>query len=244
LLYFDIIRGDPNYAHLALDPVEDFGYPSADAVPANVNYYQSNLVGAKRTYTGFDFDIRKRFSEGHSLNVQYGYKDAMSNSQSDGNADLQGDLYETDPRNPYMWGSMPGTLSHQIKLFGTYKTKVGLNISGLFYWNGGWDYTESWIFAPGSYDIYINNPNSTWTDFAKTGALENPSWAQLDLKFSYRWNFSEMANAQFFFDLYNLTDAQTGIVEEQGTNDPEFEFLELKKQLSPRRVYMGARINF
>ena len=37
----------------------------AGSVPANVNYYQSNLVGAKRKYFGFDVDVRKRFKAGH-----------------------------------------------------------------------------------------------------------------------------------------------------------------------------------
>ena len=114
-LYFDTLPDDPNWSHLALDPVADFGYSSPEAVPSNVNYYQTNLVGAKREYYGLDLSLRKRFQPGHSVSVQYSFKDAKANSQSDGNADLQGDFQALDPRNPWMWGETPGTLGHIFK---------------------------------------------------------------------------------------------------------------------------------
>jgi hypothetical protein len=78
LLGFEGIAGDPNFGYLTLTP-QDFGYASAADVPANVNYYQSNLIGAKREYIGLDFDLQKRFKDGHLAAIQYSFKDSEGN---------------------------------------------------------------------------------------------------------------------------------------------------------------------
>jgi outer membrane receptor protein involved in Fe transport len=230
------------WEHLALT-YEDFGYP-ASGPPGGANYFLSNLIGGKRDIYGLDFELSKRFKNGSNLVFQYSFKYAKGNTQSDGNADLQGDIIEIDPRNPWMMGPTPGTIPHKIKLFGTYRTKFGLDIGAMFYWNSGWKYTESYVFRPGSYWIYLNLPNDDWTQFVKTGQEKTPSYFQLDLKFNYILKLSEKIALDLFLDIYNVTNSQTGFDVQYGRNDPDLEYQEVSELLLPMRFYLGARIRF
>ena len=82
------------------------------------------------------------------------------------------------------------------------------------------------------------------TDFVTTGLETNPDWFQLDLKFNYRLNFTERLGAQFFLDVYNITNNEAFIQVEAGHNAQEFRFQDPTVQLTPRRVYLGTRLNF
>lgn len=249
-LYLNTLATMPDWAHLALTP-EDFGYD--EGVPANANYFLSNLIGAKRRYIGLDFEGRKRFDKGHLLVAQYSWKDSKGNSQSDNNADLQGDFHEIDPRNPWMLGTIPGTIENQIKLYGSYRMPYGIDVGGMFYWNDGTAFTDSEIFLPGQYNIYTNRPvpNDLGVvdrlHFAQTGALANPSYYQIDIKVSYKLKLGSRMNAQIFLDVYNLTDNQDVIELIGGTGDQLFPWepgdpRDGTRQLSPRRAFLGARL--
>jgi hypothetical protein len=230
------------WEHLALT-YEDFGYPP-EGPPAGVNYFLSNLIGGKRNIWGIDFELSKRFKNGSNIVAQYSYKWAEGNTQSDGNADLQGDIIEIDPRNPWMLGPTPGTIPHKIKIYGTYRTKFGLDIGAMFYWNSGWRYTESYVFRPGSYWIYFNQPNDDWTDFAQTGQEKTPPYYQVDLKFNYALKLSERIFLDLFLDIYNVTNNQAGFDVQYGRNDPEWDYQEVSELLLPMRFYLGARLRF
>ncbi|MFC2169984.1 TonB-dependent receptor domain-containing protein [Acidobacteriota bacterium] len=220
-----------------------FGYPPEG--PGEANYFLANLVGAKRDYYGLDWQLSKQWESGSRIIAQYSFKDAKGTSQSDGNADLQGDLVEIDPRQPWMDGDLPGNISHKIKLFGTYRTPFGLDIGALFYWNSGMFYTESLIFGPGRYDIYINYPlNATWTDMAVTGENKGPSYYQLDLKFNYRLRFTDSIGITVFLDIYNVLNNQSAIEEAYGRNDPNYYYQAVTEILMPTRFYLGARLRF
>ncbi|MFQ6108124.1 MAG: TonB-dependent receptor domain-containing protein [Candidatus Aminicenantales bacterium] len=241
--YVEHYKGDPTWGHLALT-YEDFGYPSTGpTVPAN--YFLSNLIGAKRDIYGFDFELSKRFENGSFIVGQYSFKHALGNSQSDGNADLQGDFIEIDPRNPWMWGRTPGTIPHKLKIFGIYRTPFGLDIGALFYWNSGMYFTESYDFLPGRYSIYLNWPlNETWTDFAKTGEEKTPSYYQIDLKFNYGLRLYDTATLELFLDIYNITNNQAAIDVQYARNDKAWDYKETTEILLPMRFYVGARIRF
>jgi hypothetical protein len=234
---------DPTWSHLALT-YEDFGYgPEGPTGPAN--YFLSNLIGAKRNIYGLDFELSKRWSGGSFAVAQYSFKTGRGNSQSDGNADLQGDFIEIDPRNPWMWGPTPGTIPHKIKLFGTYRTPFGLDVGALFYWISGMVYTESYDFLPGRYSIYLNWPlNDGWTDFAQTGQEMAPGYYSLDLKFNYTFRLGGTANLQLFCDIYNVTNNQAGIDVQYARNDKQWDYQETVEILMPTRFYLGARIRF
>lgn len=240
--YVTGIGPDSPFAHLALT-YEDFGYP-ASGPPGGANYFLSNLIGGKRDIYGLDFELSKRFKNGSNLVFQYSYKYAEGNSQSDGNADLQGDIIEIDPRNDWMMGPTPGTIPHKIKLFGTYRTKFGLDIGAMLYWNSGWKYTESYVFLPGRYWIYLNYTENWLDDFAKTGQEKTPPYFQLDLKFNYTLKLSEKLAVDLFLDIYNVTNSQTGFDVQYGRNDPDWAYQEVTELLLPMRFYLGARLRF
>ncbi len=241
------IYGDDEYGNFYRPYVlsyEDFGYP-ASGPPEGVNYFLSNLYGAKRNYFGVDFEVAKRFDNGSMFAAQYSFKDAKGNSQSDGNADLQGDMIEMDPRLPLMWGPTPGTINHKIKLFGTYSTPFGLDIGALFYWNSGMRFTEAYIFMPGTYDIYLNWPlNDLWTEMAKTGQEKTPAYYQIDLKFNYGLRLSQNTVLDLFLDIYNVTNNQASIEVAYGHNDGSWDYREATEILLPTRTYFGVRIRF
>jgi hypothetical protein len=241
--YVEHYEGDPNWGHLDLS-FEDFGYP-ASGPPGTANYFLSNLIGAKREMYGLDFEVSKRFQNGSFLVAQYSYKNAKGNSQSDGNADLQGDFIQLDPRNEWMWGRTPGSIPHKIKLFGTYRTPFGLDIGALFYWNSGMVYTESYDFIPGRYSIYYNWPlNDEETQMAKTGEEQTPSYYQIDLKLNYTLRFLKTASVQFFCDIYNVTNSQHALDLQYARNDPQWDYQDVVELLMPMRLYVGARIRF
>jgi len=242
-VYTSLYKNDPLYGKYSLT-YQDFGY-GPEGPAKTINYFLSNLHGAKRNYYGIDFEASKRFSNGSMMVAQYSFKDARGNSQSDGNADLQGDMIELDPRLDWMWGPTPGTINHKIKIFGTYRTPFGLDIGALLYWNSGMKYTESYSFLPGSYDIFLNWPlNEAWTDFIKTGQEKTPSYYQLDLKFNYGLKLTGSASLQLFLDIYNVTNNQAAIEVAYARNDQSWLYQETTEILLPMRFYAGARIRF
>ncbi len=241
--YVENYEGDPVWGHLDLS-FEDFGYPSSGP-PGEANYFLSNLIGAKRNTVGFDFEVSKRFENGSFVAGQYSFKRARGNSQSDSDADLQGDFIGLDPRNDWMYGPTPGTIPHKIKVFGTYRTPFGLDIGALFYWNSGLIFTESYDFYPGLYSIYYNWPlNEEETLFAKTGQEKAPGYYQIDLKFNYTLRLVERASLQLFCDIYNLTNHQQPIDLQYARNDQQWDYKDTVEILMPMRFYVGARIRF
>lgn len=230
-----------DYEHLTLT-FEDFGYPSTGPGP-NINYFLANLYGGKRDVYGLDFEVSKRFENGSFIVGQYSFKHAVGNTQSDGNADLQGDFIFLDPRNDWMWGPTPGTIPHKIKIFGTYRTPFGLDIGALFYWNSGMKYTESYNFYPDEYDIYYNWP-SGGNQYVKTGQEKTQSYYQIDLKFNYGIRLQDIAVLDLFLDVYNITNRQAPIDLQYSRNDPKWDYQEITEILMPLRLYIGARIRF
>jgi len=230
-----------DYEHLTLT-FEDFGYPSTGPGP-NINYFLANLYGGKRDVYGLDFEVSKRFYNGSFIVGQYSFKHALGNTQSDGNADLQGDFIFLDPRNDWMWGHTPGSIPHKIKIFGTYRTPFGLDIGALFYWNSGMKYTESYNFYPDEYDIYYNWPLGG-DQYVKTGQEKTQSYYQIDLKFNYGIRLKDIAVLDLFLDVYNITNRQAPIDLQYSRNDPKWDYQEITEILMPLRLYLGARIRF
>jgi len=144
-----------------------------------------------------------------------------------------------------MWGPTPGTIPHKLKVFGTYKTRFGLDIGALFYWNSGMVFTESYNFLPLRYGIYLNWPlNDDWTDFVKTGQEKTPSYYQIDLKFNYGLKVYGNVLLDLFLDIYNITNNQAPIDIAYARNDPEWNYMETTEILLPLRFYIGARFRF
>jgi hypothetical protein len=237
-LYVDNIVGDPIWGHLALT-WEDFGYP-ASGPPEGANFFLANLIGGKRNIYGFDFEFSKQFTRGTRVVFQYSFKDNRGNSTTDKDALYQGDMAELDPRNDWMWGRLPGTIPHKLKLYGTYRTPIGVNVGLMISWNSGVVLTESYRRK----DTYINWPlNDEWTELTKTGEITGPSWYQAHLKLRYIMQLVERTRMEIFIDVYNLTNNQNGWWIEAARNT-SWEFMEVNRVINPRRVYLGARFRF
>lgn len=235
-LYFD-----PSIGSFQLTP-QDFGYGPEG--PGQVNYFLANLVGAKREIFGVDLALERRFRQNWTGSIQYSYKDAEGNSNSDANADLQGDLLELDPRQPYMWGRLPGTVPHQVKLYGMYRTPFNLEVGGLVYWSAGSYFTE----ARRAYGIHMNRDltpeNRNDFNYARTGAEQHPSYTLFDAKLRYQMPLGPLG-LDLFLDVYNVLDNQDPLYREIAINDPEFTtYGETRTVLEPRRYQIGARITF
>jgi hypothetical protein len=220
------------------------GYPP-EGIDGPVNFYLANAIGAERETTGFDLALERRFADNWTGSVQYSFKDATGNLTSDANADLVGDAIEYDPRQPYMNGTLQGTIKHQFKLYGMYRLPFNLEVGTLAYWNSGAAYTESEIFLPGTYDIFLPYHDAATGEFAKRGTENHPSYYNVDMKLRYLLPVSRF-NVDFFLDVYNLTNNQEAIFVTTSRNDPDqaFQYQSDRTLLSPRRYQGGVRLRF
>ncbi len=59
------------------------------------------------------------------------------NTNSDSNADFQGDVIWLDPRAPHQLGVQPGSIAHLFKVSSSYTWGQGFQIGGNWRWNSG-----------------------------------------------------------------------------------------------------------
>ncbi|HEX6087270.1 MAG TPA: TonB-dependent receptor [Thermoanaerobaculia bacterium] len=242
---------DKNYVpdEFELQPGQH-GYPPT-GIDGPVNFYLANAIGAERQTDGLDLAFERRFSGNWTANFQYMWRNAEGNLTSDANADLVGDAIEYDPRQPYMNGPLQGSIDHQFKVYGMYRFPFNLEVGALGYWNSGMHYTESEIFLPGQYDIYLPL-HISGDQFAKRGAETHPSYYTVDAKLRYLMPVRRF-NVDLFLDIYNLTNNQQAIFVSQSHNDTNvdpvtqeqlFPYQSDRVLLSPRRYQAGVRLRF
>jgi hypothetical protein len=217
------------------------------------NFVIATLAGAKRNYEGVDVIFRKRFSDNWQALLSYTWSHAEGNSNSDSNADLQGDILYLDPRAPNQFGDQPGSITHLIKVAASYQFDMGLQLGATYNWNSG-------TLASRTYSSYSRNlplratPEQAfeyagivyrWILPGNVGALTNPSFGLLNLRAQYRRNLGENVRGEIFADLFNALNNQ-GATREQdvvaGTGGIAFGegiYFNL-----PRRLYLGARVSF
>lgn len=236
-VYFNpAVAGD-----LVLTPGQ-FGYGPGG--PTDVNYFLGNLVGGKRETWGLDLSVQRRFRGSWGGAVQYSYRRAKGNSNTNSAADLQGDFLDLDPRQPYMYGTLPGTIRHQVKVFGSWQTPIGPEVGWLYHWSSGASFTESTIFRPASHAIYYNY-RPAGGSYARTGDERHPSYDQLDLRLRQVVRLGKGLSLDLFLDVLNVLDDQETIRVEEAHNHPEFTtYLESRLLLEPRRYQFGARLSF
>ena len=236
-VYFNpAVSGD-----LAIPPGE-FGYPPSGA--GDVVFFLGNLVGAERVTKGVDLALNRREQGGWSMGLQYSWKDAQGNSNSDAAADLQGDFLFLDPRQPYMYGPLPGSIENQAKLFGSWRSPWKLVVGGLVYWNDGAVYTEATRHRPTGSNILYNyrRPDGT---FVRTGQQKHPGYTTVDLRLTLPVDFGDRVHADFYVDVLNALDDQSAIRVEESHNGAEFTvYQEPRLLLEPRRWQVGVRVGF
>ncbi len=236
---------DPQSLWLGL---EYFGY----AQNPGSNFVIGTLNGGKRNYQGLDLIFRKRYSNNWQLLGSYSYNWAKGNTNSDSNADFQGDVLYLDPLAPDTYRRQPGLIPHVFKVAGSYTTKVGVEFGAAYRWNAGTIASRTEINSGRNLPIQVAAPGyvyagvlERWVAPDAIGSLQNPSWGQLDLRAQYKRRFTPAFGTEFFVDIFNVFDNQDSIRNQDlvagAGNTP---FGEPIRFNDPRRFFLGARLTF
>ncbi|MGE0444707.1 MAG: carboxypeptidase regulatory-like domain-containing protein [Vicinamibacterales bacterium] len=235
----------PDSLYLGLDY---FGYSEN---PGS-NFVIGTLAGGERNYQGLEFVFRKRFSNNWQFLTSYNWNDAEGNTNSDSNADFQGDVLFLDPRAPNQYGTQPGLVSHLFKGAGSYRFDFGLQLGMTFNWNSGTHASRTFLASSRNLPIRVSTADAfdfagittRWIAPNTVGVLENPSYGTVDLRVQYDRQIGG-ATAEAFIDVFNLANNQTGIrnqdlVAGQGT----LVFGQPIQWMTPRRAFVGVRRRF
>ena len=237
---------DPNTLFLGLDY---FGYTEN---PGS-NFVIATLAGGERNYQGLEFVFRKRFSEGWQLLSSYNWNDADGNTNSDSNADFQGDVIWLDPRAPNQFDRQPGNITHLLKGALSYSFQFGLQLGGVFNWNSGTFASRTFLASGRNLPVRVSTQEAyTYTGVTErwiapdtVGALENPGWGTVDLRAQYNLRLPGNTAVEFFVDLFNIADNQ-GAIRNQDlvAGSGSTAFGDEIQWITPRRAFLGARLKF
>lgn len=230
-------------------PLSYFGYSS---LPES-NFVVATLAGAKRDWQGLEFVFRKRFSEGWQTLISYNWADAEGNSNSDGNADFQGDVLFLDPRAPNQFGTQPGLIRHLFKGGGSYLFPFGVQLGATFNWNSGTHASRTFFASSRNLPIRVTSAEAfefagirtRWIAPNTVGALTNPSYGTVDVRAQYTRSIGGNLRGEVFADVFNITNNQGAIRDQdlvagQGTAA----FGAPIQWMTPRRAFIGARVRF
>ena len=241
----DTSHGAANKDSLFYLPLSYFGYSSHPGT----NYVIGTLAGGKREYTGFEVVMTKFKTDNWQGQMSYTYNKAKGNTNSDGNADFQGDWLALDPRAPNMWGDQAGNIEHQFKAYGSYDFDFGLQVSGVFNWNSGSLYTpadvvQSRYLPPMSDGYEFGGVTDSWVLPGFVGSEKNPDYYTFDMRFKYVRDIP-VGEVEFFLDIFNVLDQQstTGVVANRAGSG-QFAYQEANSWVAPRRAYLGVRYSF
>lgn len=226
-------------------PYSYFGYSGNPGT----NYVIGTLVGGKRNYTGFEVTLQKFKSDSWQAAATYTYNSAKGNSNSDGNADFQGDWIALDPRAPNQYGPQPGNIKHQFKAWGSYEFDFGLELSGVFNWNSGALYSRTYSLygrnLPEMSDGYeYGDVFDSWILPDTVGAETGPSYYTLDLRAKYSRPLP-VGKLEVFLDVFNILDKQSPTSEmDLVAGNGVYTFGQANAWVEPRRAYLGVRYSF
>ena len=215
------------------------------------NFVIATLAGGKRDYQGLELTFRKRFTGNWQALVSYNYNDAKGNTNSDSNADFQGDVIWLDPRAPNQFGDQPGLIRHLFKGAVTYQFDMGLELGTGFTANNG--FLLSRTFLASRRHLPIRDTQNTtfagitrrWLEPGAVGGVDNPSWAQLDLRIQYIARFQGNMRAEFFVDIFNVLNSQVAFRNQDlVAGGGGIDFGEATNWRRPRRMFLGVRFNF
>jgi hypothetical protein len=228
--------------------LEYFGYTEN---PGS-NFVIATLEGGKRDFHGLEFVYRKRMADRWQALVSYNYNHAQGNTNSDSNADFQGDVIFLDPRAPNQYGTQPGVIPHLFKTGGSYTLPMGLQFGATFGWNSGVRTSRTFLASSRHLPIRVlpteqfefAGITTRWIAPDTVGTVENPAYASFDVRTQYIRRFGD-ATAEFFVDIFNVFNNQSGIL----TNDlvagqGQIAFGDEVQWVLPRRAFIGARVKF
>jgi hypothetical protein len=243
-----------------LDPAQVGGYALplsyfglTDATKPDANYFIATLAGGKREYQGIEVTWRKRRSADSNWFgiASYSYNDATGNTNSDSNADLQGDFLYLDPRAPNVQGDQPGNIEHLVKLGGSYRWENGIEVGATYNWNSGTIYSETFYQYGRHTPVRVgtayedNGVTTAWLAPNTVGSQTSPSFGTLNLRAKYVLDFADTYTAEFFLDVFNVFDDQAVRREQDlAGGDGAYNFGQANAWVLPRRFYLGARMSF
>ena len=237
---------DPNSLFLGLDY---FGFTTNPGA----NFIIATLAGGERNYHGLELNLRKRYSNNWQGLLSYSYNDAKGNSNSDSNADFQGDVLELDPRAPNQYGVQPGSIKHLFKLGGSYLFSKGLELGGGYRWNSGTIASKTYLASGRNLPIQVTPANQftyagipfQWIDPTAVGSLTNPSWGQLDLRVKYSTKMGSKFRPEVFVDMFNVFNGQDSIRNQDlVAGSGGIAFGQPIRYLDPQRFFLGVRLNY
>lgn len=217
------------------------------------NFVIATLAGGERNYDGAEIIVRKRYSNNWQMISSYNWSDFEGNTNSDSNADFQGDVLFLDPRAPNQYGRQPGSIEHLIKLAASYDWDNGFQVGGTYRWNSGSVASRTFrasgrnlpLRVAAGEEFDFAGITTRWLEENSVGTLENPSYAILDLRVAYLWSFGGRYTADFFLDMFNVFDEQAPISNQDlvaGLGGISFgDGLTFN---DPRRYFLGARLRF
>jgi Carboxypeptidase regulatory-like domain len=238
--------GDINAAGSLWLGLDYFGY----AENPGSNFVIGTLEGGKRDYHGVDLIFRKRYSNNWQTLVSYTYNRAYGNTNSDSNADFQGDVLYLDPRAPNAYDRQPGNIPHIFKAAGSYMTKIGVQLGAAYRWNSGSVASRTALDTGRNLPIQVtdaytfNGATTEWIADGAVGGLDNPAWGQLDLRVEHEHNFGRFGT-EVFMDIFNVTNNQDATRNQDlvaGAGGTAFG--EGIRWVDPRRFFLGARLSF
>lgn len=231
-------------------PYSYFGYSSKP----NSNYVLGTLAGGKRDYQGVELSLTKAKRDNWSGAASYTWNQAKGNSNSDSNADFQGDWVALDPRAPNAYGPQPGNIKHQVKAYGTYfftnGISNGLELSGVLNWNSGVLYSRTFLNSgrnlPEMGAPYLNGGvTDTFILPGSVGSQEGPAYYTFDMRLKYTYKMAGSQKIEFFLDLFNVLDKQSPTSEQSlVAGNGVYAFGQANAWVEPRRLYVGARYSF
>jgi len=217
------------------------------------NFVIGTLAGGKRDFQGLEFVLRKRFANNWQVLTSYNWNDAEGNTNSDSNADFQGDVDFLDPRAPNQFGTQPGLIRNLVKGAGSYTFPFGLQLGGTFSWNSGTVASRTFLASGRNLPLRVSAADAfefagyttRWLAPDSVGSLENPSWGQVDLRVQYTRPIVGRTGVEFFMDIFNVLDKQGSVrnqdlVAGSGGNA----FGDAIEWVNPRRAFLGARVKF
>lgn len=235
----------PDSLFLGLDY---FGY---DAFPES-NFVIATLAGGARDYQGVELTFRQRLRSNWQALAAYTYGHATGNTNSDSNADFQGDVIWLDPRAPHQWGDQPGSIAHLFKVSSSYFWDNGFRIGGNWRWNSGTLASRTFRafgrnlplrVEPGG-EFEFAGVNRRWLSPLAVGALRNPSYGIVDVRLMYNYRFAGY-RVELFADIFNLFDNQDAIRNQDlQAGEGGVAFGDGIRFTPPRRMFLGARLSF
>ena len=235
----------PDSLFLGLDY---FGY---ETFPES-NFVIATLAGGARDYQGLELTFRQRLRANWQALAAYTYGHATGNTNSDSNADFQGDVIWLDPRAPHQWGDQPGSIVHLFKISTSYQWDTGLQIGANWRWNSGTLASRTFrnyarnlpVRVEDSEEYEFAGITQRWLSPTSVGTLRNPSYGIVDVRLLYNYRLAGYG-LELFADVFNLLNDQDAVRNQDlvaGTGGNAFG--DGIRFTPPRRVFLGARLRF